>query len=247
MVDPVRARSFGPVAAAYDAHRPGYPDEAVDLALDGTGPRVLDLGAGTGKLTRSLLDRGRDVVAVEPDAGMLAVLTDRLPGVDTRRGSAEQIPLPDGAVDAVLVGQALHWFDIDRATPEIARVLRPGGLLAGLWNGVDGDVDWIAAMEELRTGAPRPADNPAGGGEGPEMPGPPWFSDAQERRVAWSWETTVEGYVHNLRTHSWALTSDPAHREAVLDGMRDLLAAHADTTGTLVLPMRTIVWRTHRV
>jgi SAM-dependent methyltransferase len=115
---------FGSAAADYAAHRPDYPGSAIAWALEHTpGPRVLDLAAGTGKLTAGLLDR--DVVAVEPDPGMLEVLRADLPQVEALLGTAEDIPLPDASVDAVLVGQAVHWFDPARAWPEIARVLRP--------------------------------------------------------------------------------------------------------------------------
>ncbi|WP_308190984.1 class I SAM-dependent methyltransferase [Pseudonocardia terrae] len=129
--DPARARSFGPSAEAYAAHRPGYPGPAVDWALGTVRGRVLDLAAGIGKLTASLVGRVREVVGVEPDPAMLARLRAELPDVEAHEGAAEQIPLPDASVDAVLVGQAIHWFDPGRAFPEIARVLRPGGVLAG--------------------------------------------------------------------------------------------------------------------
>src|SRR3954451_17341334 len=144
-----RARSFGAVAAAYAEHRPGYPAAALDWALapiggSGTGT-LLDLGAGTGKLTTTLLGRGT-VIAVEPDPAMLAELRRLLPDVDAREGSAESIPLRTGGVDAVLVGQAWHWFDTGRALPELARVLRPGGVLAALWNVDDHEVEWVAEL-----------------------------------------------------------------------------------------------------
>src|SRR5436305_7874146 len=136
-----RASSFGAQAADYDEHRPDYPLAALEWSLapvGSAGPRVLDLGAGTGKLTGGLLALGLlDVLAVEPDAEMLGELTRRFPEVDARPGSAEDIPLPDDSVDAVLAGQAMHWFDLARALPEITRVLRPGGVLAGLWNRPD--------------------------------------------------------------------------------------------------------------
>jgi SAM-dependent methyltransferase len=146
-----RARSFGAAAAAYAEHRPGYPDAAVDWALEpvaGGALRLLDLAAGTGKLTEPMLSRGA-VVAVEPDAAMRAELVARFPDVDAREGSAEAIPLPDGSVDAVLVGQAWHWFDADRAFAEIARVLRPGGVLAAIWNRDDTRVEWVSGMYEV--------------------------------------------------------------------------------------------------
>src|SRR5260370_39362276 len=123
---------------------------------------VLDLGAGTGKLTAQLAALSTDagqvhVVAVEPDPQLLAELRAQLPGVTAMAGRAESIPLLDGSVDAVLAGQAAHWFDFDRALPEITRVLRPGGVLGGLWNADDARVAWVAGLHEAsgrRTGGP---------------------------------------------------------------------------------------------
>ena len=149
-----RASSFGATAAEYAEHRPDYPAAGIRWALEPVGEpaglRVLDLAAGTGKLTAGLLALGVDVVAaVEPDDEMRAELTRQLPGVRALPGTAEEIPLPDGAVDAVLVGQAMHWFDLDRAFPEIARVLRPGGVLAGLWNADDRSVAWVDGLVQV--------------------------------------------------------------------------------------------------
>lgn len=142
--------SFGAAAAAYAEHRPVYAPDAVRWALaPAPGRRVLDLGAGTGKLTATLVSLGVDVIAVEPDAAMLGELRARLPGVRALRGRAEGIPLPDGAVGAVLAGHALHWFDMDLAGPEIARVLAPGGILAGLWNVLDDRVEWVAGLARV--------------------------------------------------------------------------------------------------
>ncbi len=127
------ASSFGAAAAGYAEHRPDYSPAAVRWALAAaSGPRVLDLGAGTGKLTGTLAALGADVIAVEPDPAMLAELHRTLPAVRAVTGSAEAIPLPDASVDAVLAGNALHWFDMAVAGSEIARVLAPGGILAGL-------------------------------------------------------------------------------------------------------------------
>jgi ubiquinone/menaquinone biosynthesis C-methylase UbiE len=124
-----RAASFGSVGGEYERGRPSYPAEAVAW-LVGTDPlQVIDLGAGTGKLTRRLLELGHDVVAVEPAKGMLEQLEAELPAATTVDGTAEAIPLPDGQADAVVAGQAFHWFDAERALPEIARVLRPAGRL----------------------------------------------------------------------------------------------------------------------
>ena len=155
-----RAQSFGAAAQEYDRSRPTYPVEAVRAALPAGARRVLDLGAGTGKLTGVLLDLGLDVVAVEPDAGMRALLPGR---AEALAGSAEDLPLPDGSVDAVLAGQAFHWFDRDRALPEMARVLRPGGTVGLLWNLRDTSVDWVRAVgRAVGRGRRRPARRVAG-------------------------------------------------------------------------------------
>jgi SAM-dependent methyltransferase len=135
------ARSFELIAGLYERARPGYPQEAIDwvagkLGLGGAST-VLDLGAGTGKLTRALVETGARVIAVEPGDAMRAELEHALPDVEALRGAAEDIPLPDRSVDCVAVGQAFHWFRHDEAMPELHRVLRPGGGLALLWNSRD--------------------------------------------------------------------------------------------------------------
>jgi SAM-dependent methyltransferase len=130
--------SFGAAAIAYAEHRPDYAQAAVRWALErAPGSRVLDLGAGTGKLTATLVSLGAEVIAVEPDPAMLTELRRALPTVRALPGSAEAVPLPDASVDAVLAGNAMHWFDMNIAGPEIARVLEPDGILAGLWNVFD--------------------------------------------------------------------------------------------------------------
>ena len=146
-----RAGSFGAAAEVYDRSRPSYPVEAVRWALPPDARRVVDLGAGTGKLTAVLLDLGLDVVAVEPSEAMRERIPRRAEVLD---GSAERIPLLDGSVDAVLAAQAFHWFDVDVALPEIARVLRPGGTLGVLWNDRDESVDWVRQVWDLWAGEP---------------------------------------------------------------------------------------------
>jgi SAM-dependent methyltransferase len=132
------AQAFGDAAEVYDRVRPGYPAAAIEwltrvLGL-GPGRTVVDLAAGTGKLTVKLTGTGARVIAVEPSEGMLAILRRRAPQAEPLAGTAEDIPLPDGSADAVLVAQAFHWFDHDAALAEIHRVLREGGALALLWN-----------------------------------------------------------------------------------------------------------------
>ena len=151
-VDPHAERGFGAGADEYDRHRPGWPEEAVERALAavGAGPdsTVVDLAAGTGKLTRELLPRTGRVVAVEPSADMRRRLREAVPDADVVDGLADAIPLGDGSADAVLVAEAFHWFATREAVAEIARVLRPDGGLALLWNLYQwgDDEPWIAEI-----------------------------------------------------------------------------------------------------
>lgn len=138
-----RAASFGTVAQAYADHRPSYPGAAVAWLVGSSPGRVLELGAGTGKLTQSITALGHDVVATDPSADMLAQLRRAAPAAHRWVGRAENIALPTSSVDVVAAGQAYHWFDHERALPEIARVLRPGGVLALVWNAADQKVPWV--------------------------------------------------------------------------------------------------------
>jgi SAM-dependent methyltransferase len=140
------ATSFALVADAYERGRPGYPDEAVRW-LTGEPPRdVVDLGAGTGKLTRSLVALGHRVTAIEPLPEMLELLPAAAPGAFAILGNAEVIPLPDAYADVVTCAQSFHWFDHEVALPEIARVLRPQGRLALVWNARDDCEPWVAEL-----------------------------------------------------------------------------------------------------
>jgi SAM-dependent methyltransferase len=260
-----RAASFGASARAYAEHRPDYPLAAIRWALEPVAGqarrpvRLLDLGAGTGKLTAQLagltLDGCRpDVVAVEPDPHMLAELRGSLqhrslPTVTTVAGQAESIPLPDESVDAVLAGQAAHWFDLDLAMPEIFRVLTPGGVFAGLWNADDDRVGWVAGLDQAsgrrsvvaRTSSFRDDDGisawlrDAGRGlcSPPEGSG---FEHSQRR--------TADSLIATMRTHSMFLIMEPAEREAVLSSVRDYLAATPQTaSGEFSMPIWTIALR----
>jgi SAM-dependent methyltransferase len=244
-----RARSFGSVATAYAQHRPDYPDRAVAWALESltNGGRVLDLAAGTGKLTEAMLRCGvpaTAVLAVEPDVGMRAELSRRLPEITVRPGSAEQIPAQQGAVDAVLVGQAFHWFTPDRALGEIARVLRPGGVLAALSNDEDDSVDWVVELTEA-TQAAWPGESVSG--RSVDVPEHPAFSGLEQCQFRWRWPRTIDSLLQTVSTHSWALTSLPDQRAAALVAIRRFLEQHPATRdGTFELPMRTPVLRRTR-
>ncbi|MGZ4202667.1 MAG: class I SAM-dependent methyltransferase, partial [Thermoleophilaceae bacterium] len=143
----------GEGAELYERVRPGYPQSAIDFIAEelgiGPGSDVLDLAAGTGKLTRALLPLGCRLTAVEPLEGMRKVLARELSEVTALAGSAEEIPLDDASMDVVLAGQAFHWFDRERAPREIARVLRPGGGLVAIWNTRDESVGWMNAVREV--------------------------------------------------------------------------------------------------
>src|SRR5215212_10281534 len=145
-----RARSFDAAAAAYERGRPGWPPEALDVAALrlglGRDAAVLDLAAGTGKLTRVLAGRFASVTAVEPLDGMRAVLEAEVEGLRALAGTAEAIPVEDASVDAVFVAEAFHWFDAARAVAEMARVLRPGGGVAVLYN----RLEWADQKEPWR-------------------------------------------------------------------------------------------------
>jgi ubiquinone/menaquinone biosynthesis C-methylase UbiE len=242
---PERALSFGAVAAAYARYRPGYPAAALDWALaPAPGGAVLDLGAGTGKVTEALLRRpGVRVTAVDPDPAMLAQLRTDFPAVAAYEGTAEQIPLPAAAVDAVVVGTAWHWFDRALAEPEIARVLRPGGVLVVLWNGDDDSVEWVRGYQRaLQREAPNPV-----GATATAQPRDRAFGASEARRFANPVPTTIDGFVETISTHSWALIADPRERDASLARMRAYLAARPETSpGSFTLPMVTEVVRTLR-
>jgi SAM-dependent methyltransferase len=144
-----RGTSFGSVAADYARHRPTYPDRAVSWLVGDTPATVLELGSGTGKLTAPVCALGHRVIATDPDEAMLAELRTAVPAATVMAASAEKIPLRASSVDVVVAGQAFHWFDADRAFLEIARVLRPGGVLALVWNSGDIRVPWVRKVLAL--------------------------------------------------------------------------------------------------
>lgn len=208
--------SFGSAAALYDRIRPSYPAEAARWLL-GDGPlRVVDLGAGTGIFTRVLTSLGHEVVAVEPDEAMLAVLCARAPGVEALAGEAESIRLASESVDAVVAAQAHWWFDGSRAYAEIARVLRPGGVFGALWNGPDERVPWAAEFQRIESGCPSVRVSPP-------APGPGFGPVEQatfEHRVRQTRGTLPE----LLASRAYFITAPAAERERVEAEVRALAA-----------------------
>jgi SAM-dependent methyltransferase len=233
-----QASSFGAVAAAYERGRPPYPPAAVDWLLPDGASRVLDLGAGTGKLTRQLRDRGLDVIAVEPSAGMREELARAVPGVAVHAGSAEEIPLPDGSVDAVLVAQAWHWVDRSRAVPEVARVLVPGGRLGLVWNIRDEREDWVA---ELGAIVHDPAEHRR---KDRGLVGPP-FGPVENRDVEWTHRLSRDELIDMSASRSFAATMPAEQRAVVLAAVGRLADARMELTGAdqLALPYVTECYR----
>jgi Methylase involved in ubiquinone/menaquinone biosynthesis len=213
----MRALSFGAAAAAYERGRPPYPAEAIDWLLPPGARRVLDLGAGTGKLTRLLRDRGLDVLAVEPLGEMRDQLTRAVPGVRVLAGTAEEIPAADDGFDAVLVAQAWHWMDPVRALPEVARVLTPGGWLGLVWNYRDESVEWVARLGRLL----RPYGADGGGGAVPVV-GPP-FEPVERHDVRWVHHLDARALIDMVASRSYIITLPDAERERVLGEVRRLL------------------------
>jgi SAM-dependent methyltransferase len=221
-----RSRSFDAVAAEYERHRPEYPEAALRWAAQRLGlergARVLDVGAGTGKLTRGLLALGLDVVALEPGAPMLEQLRAAVPAAEALEGPAESIPLPDRSVDAVFAGQAYHWFDRERALPELHRVLNPGGGLALLWNWWDerdplqrelGELIGYLGHEPYRED---------------ELPGEPWFSEVGRTVIETVQESSPDALVGYLSTASAFVVQEPAEQEESLRTVHELACRYGE-------------------
>jgi SAM-dependent methyltransferase len=250
-----RASSFGAAAAQYAQHRPAYAAAAIRWCLEpvsGAQPlRVADVGAGTGILTGALARVGADVVAVEPDQAMLAELQRQLPAVRALAGSAEALPLPDHSVDAVLCGQAMHWFDLDRALPEMARVLAPGGVLAGLWNVADDRVGWVTELAAISPSGPTLSDwraTPDADAEQHALrAGSNWFAPVEEREFDNGQLRSADSLVATMATHSRLLVMDEAERARTLARVRDYLDHQPETSaGQFTLPLVTVALRAAR-
>ncbi len=198
---------------------------------------VLDLGAGTGKLTTRLVERGLDVVAVDPLAEMLEVLRRSLPDTPALLGTAEEIPLADNSVDAVLVAQAWHWFDPARAVPEVVRVLRPGGRLALVWNTRDERLGWVRDLGRIigRDGDPVR--------DKVTLPRP--FAGLERHQVEWTSYLTPQALIDLVASRTYCITSPAEVRTKTLDQVRELLATHPAlaNTGGLALPYVTVCVR----
>lgn len=230
-----RAGSFGAAADVYERSRPAYPVDAVRFVLPEGADRVLDLGAGTGKLTEVLLDLGLDVVAVEPSEPMRKRIAGR---AEIMEGTAEQIPLPDASVDAVLVGQAFHWFDAEAALAEMTRVLKPGGTVGLLWNVMDDSVSWVREMSEL-FGAEDLVSHMDGK---PPFTGRPDLSEPEHDEFDYAQTIDKDLLVDLVATRSVLVTLPEEERLDVLARIREL----APEDEPFELPYVTDAWRSVR-
>lgn len=231
-----RKQSFGAAVDVYDRTRPDYVPVAIAWCLAPAGDpplRVVDVGAGTGKLTAVLLALGHDVVAVEPDDEMRTRLGEVL-GDDERlevhAGTAEDLPLDDGSVDGVIAGQAWHWFDREVVGREFARILRPGGVAAAVWNTRDEDVDWVRAWSEaVEEGAHPTGRKLVAAAGGPDFGG--GFAARDNTEFRHEQRLTREEVVLLAGSRSYTISLPDDRREALLASVRDLVDTHPDLVG----------------
>jgi len=250
----------------YDRLRPGPSPEAVDWLLPARRAVVVDLGAGTGLLSRALAGKAGHIIAVEPDERMRSVLQDRSPGVEVLAGRGEAIPLPDGSADAVLVSSAWHWMDPVLAVPEIGRVLRDHGRFGLLWSSRDRSAYWIRAEEWFRTEDRHPTDNPASTADPAERAGPAprrttmeWdgqrvpipdpglFENIETEVFRFSRWMTPSDLADMLTTYSRIITAAPDVRAAGRARAAAALAAEFPGASEIEVPMRSRCWRADRV
>ncbi|MEZ5096305.1 MAG: class I SAM-dependent methyltransferase [Nocardioides sp.] len=241
------ARSFGPVAEAYDRGRPSYPDEAVAWLVGREQPPragqgrepvvVLELGAGTGKLTERLVALGHAVHATDPDPDMLSVLQARLPGVRTSVDRAEELPFADASVDVVIAAQAFHWFDHDRALPEIARVLKPGGLIALVWNDRDERIPWVRRLGRL-IGTGEQLSDPT-----EVLTGSGLFDEVEETTVKNWQDVNRQTIVDLVSSRSHVAVLEPAEREEKLRTVLALYDEYGRGMDGMQLPYVTTCFR----
>jgi SAM-dependent methyltransferase len=246
--DQARATSFGQVAGDYDRLRPGPPDVALDWLVPEGCATAVELGAGTGLFTRALARRAGQVIAVEPDDRMRAVLAARSPGVHAVAGRGEQIPVPDASADGVFVSSAWHWLDHQVAVPEIARVLRDGGRLGVIWTSRDRRVDWVAELDTLGRpgGSQRAQDDGGRRRHEAALPADAPFGNPATASFTFTRTMTVDDFVAWLGTYSRVITASDEERAAVRARAREALLPRADPNGDVEVPMRSTCWRADR-
>jgi SAM-dependent methyltransferase len=241
-----RSRSFGAIAEDYDRLRPGPPDEAVDWLLPADCQVAVDVGAGTGLLTRALARKVPRVVAVEPDGRMRAVLSARSPGIEALDGRGEAIPLPDASADGVFISSAWHWMDPERAIAEVTRVLRDGGRFGLIWTRRDSDTGWL---HEISLREPRAL---RGAADGPRrrsvaLPAAAQLDNIMTRSFSFALRMSADALIDMLGTYSGVITASPADRTAGLARARAALDELFPGASEIDVPMRAGCWRADRI
>ena len=225
------ARTFERTGWDYDRYRPTFPGKAVDLLVPAPVGTIVDLGAGTGKLTGLLIDRADRVIAVDPSEAMLGVLREKLPTVRALQGVAESIPLPDASADTVVVAQAFHWFDRDEACAQIARVLRRGGRLGLIWNRSDPACAWDYACGRI---VPHLEQEPTAQPATDELPG---FILVESAQLHWMENIAREDYLRRWHTVSSFLAADARRHAKMTADIESVLDRDPDTQGRDILSL----------
>jgi SAM-dependent methyltransferase len=234
MADDGRGLKFGTVAEQYDRYRPSPPDAAAELLGDIRGRDVLEVGAGTGKLTRFLLGLGANMSVIEPDDEMRKVLVRQSPDVTVLSGSAESVPVADASFDAIISSSAWHWFKQPDATNEFARVLRDNAMLYVWWNGFSSEVPWMAELTEMRERDDDVNRRPRGRRAELDPNGP--FVDARDFTLHWEFPRTIDEVVGYFGTYSGTIVGGDEFQRTLEERVRArLLELFGD--GDVILPM----------
>jgi ubiquinone/menaquinone biosynthesis C-methylase UbiE len=260
----LRSGSFGEVAASYERFRPGPPPDAIAWMLPDSATTVVDLGAGTGAMTRDLVGRADHVVAIEPDDRMRGILAAKLPEVTALLGTGESIPLATSSVDVVLASASWHWMDADRALRETARVLVPGGTLGVVWTGPDPDGPFISQAQAMLTQMSSGQAASAASSDGdPDLgrvvmdtenrvetvlriPDGSPFAAPEQQVLTWDVALTADDLIGLLGTLSWIITMPEDRRTHVVSEARRLLGDELGISGdaTVDVQYRSEAWRT---
>ncbi len=237
-----RAGSFHRAADVYERARPGYPRPAVEWAVGAERTTVLDLAAGTGKLTAGLVTLGHDVIAVEPLQQMIRQLTASLPSVRPVMGVAEKLPIADASTDAAIVAQAFHWLDTEPTLGELGRVLRPGGTLALMWNVRDERVPWVAALTPIMGSDKVESDWRE------VLESSPLFGPIERRDFRHEQWVDLATLLDLVASRSYVITLTDGKRAEVFDRVRRLWSEHPGLSGRAraPLPYATEVYRASR-
>jgi SAM-dependent methyltransferase len=249
-IDQVAARGFGRAADDYELGRPGYPPQAIDWLTEVLGIAedcmLVDLGAGTGKLTRALVPSGARVVALEPVPAMRRKLSEMVPEVRVVAGRAEAIPLPDESADAVVAGQAFHWFEAPAARRQIHRVLRPQGGLGLIWNVRDRSVDWLASFYGIVDpfDSRDPAHSYRSGHWRQAFDGDQLFTPLEERSFRHEQSVDAETFLAQVASMSFVAAAPEPQRRELLGRVAGLLRSHPSTAGRpeILVPYETRVY-----